>query len=127
RRRHTRFSRDWSSDVCSSDLISVHSILDFCVGWIGVVRQQRCGGHNLPGLTIATLRDIVLQPGLLNGGVAVFRKALNRRDLLVADLRHRQHARARRCTVYMNGARTALGDATAILRSYQVEVVAENP
>src|SRR5690606_40715717 len=23
RRRHTRFSRDWSSDVCSSDLIAV--------------------------------------------------------------------------------------------------------
>src|SRR5690606_39595680 len=23
RRRHTRFSRDWSSDVCSSDLFSV--------------------------------------------------------------------------------------------------------
>src|SRR5690606_40431815 len=22
RRRHTRFSRDWSSDVCSSDLVS---------------------------------------------------------------------------------------------------------
>src|SRR6266511_3216564 len=27
RRRHTRFSRDWSSDVCSSDLI-VESALD---------------------------------------------------------------------------------------------------
>src|SRR5690606_40124692 len=25
RRRHTRFSRDWSSDVCSSDLIRGHS------------------------------------------------------------------------------------------------------
>src|SRR5690606_40519583 len=23
RRRHTRFSRDWSSDVCSSDLIGI--------------------------------------------------------------------------------------------------------
>src|SRR5690606_40636639 len=23
RRRHTRFSRDWSSDVCSSDLITI--------------------------------------------------------------------------------------------------------
>src|SRR5690606_8636931 len=23
RRRHTRFSRDWSSDVCSSDLVSI--------------------------------------------------------------------------------------------------------
>src|SRR5690606_40303532 len=26
RRRHTRFSRDWSSDVCSSDLIN-HKLL----------------------------------------------------------------------------------------------------
>src|SRR5690606_40728672 len=25
RRRHTRFSRDWSSDVCSSDLIAISS------------------------------------------------------------------------------------------------------
>src|SRR5690606_40576949 len=25
RRRHTRFSRDWSSDVCSSDLIFMRS------------------------------------------------------------------------------------------------------
>src|SRR5690606_41184033 len=25
RRRHTRFSRDWSSDVCSSDLLSPES------------------------------------------------------------------------------------------------------
>src|SRR5690606_40509630 len=24
RRRHTRFSRDWSSDVCSSDLVLIH-------------------------------------------------------------------------------------------------------
>src|SRR5690606_39687065 len=27
RRRHTRFSRDWSSDVCSSDLISFEEAL----------------------------------------------------------------------------------------------------
>src|SRR5690606_39753616 len=26
RRRHTRFSRDWSSDVCSSDLISLFAV-----------------------------------------------------------------------------------------------------
>src|SRR5690606_40498179 len=29
RRRHTRFSRDWSSDVCSSDLISVYCYVEF--------------------------------------------------------------------------------------------------
>src|SRR5690606_40670888 len=26
RRRHTRFSRDWSSDVCSSDLLVLKSV-----------------------------------------------------------------------------------------------------
>src|SRR5690606_28967364 len=26
RRRHTRFSRDWSSDVCSSDLLTIHGL-----------------------------------------------------------------------------------------------------
>src|SRR5690606_40834830 len=26
RRRHTRFSRDWSSDVCSSDLAGTHAL-----------------------------------------------------------------------------------------------------
>src|SRR5690606_39765291 len=28
RRRHTRFSRDWSSDVCSSDLEGAQACLD---------------------------------------------------------------------------------------------------
>src|SRR5690606_40802292 len=28
RRRHTRFSRDWSSDVCSSDLTTIRRELD---------------------------------------------------------------------------------------------------
>src|SRR5690606_39381470 len=31
RRRHTRFSRDWSSDVCSSDLRALRDIVVF---WI---------------------------------------------------------------------------------------------
>src|SRR5690625_7009902 len=33
RRRHTRWPRDWSSDVCSSDLIGKH--LGFDVTWVG--------------------------------------------------------------------------------------------
>src|SRR5690606_40434712 len=32
RRRHTRFSRDWSSDVCSSDLIGLTIALTL-LGW----------------------------------------------------------------------------------------------
>src|SRR5690606_38557898 len=31
RRRHTRFSRDWSSDVCSSDLLFVKATIYPCI------------------------------------------------------------------------------------------------
>src|SRR5690606_39621070 len=42
RRRHTRFSRDWSSDVCSSDL----SLLDALPGTL--VMAPMAKGSNLP-------------------------------------------------------------------------------
>src|SRR5437660_2260279 len=54
RRRHTRWPRDWSSDVCSSDLMS--GIVDFArLGGIipkTVTRQPRAG--NPPPRTIET-------------------------------------------------------------------------
>src|SRR5690606_2332352 len=34
-RRHTRFSRDWSSDVCSSDLLGV--LVSVVAGFLGVL------------------------------------------------------------------------------------------
>src|SRR5690606_10706983 len=33
RRRHTRFSRDWSSDVCSSDLEVLRRFVDWIAGY----------------------------------------------------------------------------------------------
>src|SRR5436309_12283945 len=40
RRRHTRFSRDWSSDVCSSDLqVLANSLLYFLAGSVGSAQQ----------------------------------------------------------------------------------------
>src|SRR5690606_39939357 len=40
RRRHTRFSRDWSSDVCSSDLASI------------VVSEHLCDDERAQGLVV---------------------------------------------------------------------------
>src|SRR5690606_40643732 len=37
RRRHTRFSRDWSSDVCSSDLLGNVNV----VVWSHLAERQR--------------------------------------------------------------------------------------
>src|SRR5690606_40326421 len=42
RRRHTRFSRDWSSDVCSSDLGSngeANEIAKYAERWVRTLEQ----------------------------------------------------------------------------------------
>src|SRR5690606_39386355 len=41
RRRHTRFSRDWSSDVCSSDLNYMQTVLGINI--IGRYNDDRTG------------------------------------------------------------------------------------
>src|SRR5439155_8603719 len=41
RRRHTRWPRDWSSDVCSSDLLALAE-----VGGIGLVATDLLSGHH---------------------------------------------------------------------------------
>src|SRR5690606_39343628 len=69
--RHTRFSRDWSSDVCSSDLLvhemvdgrlvdqgwsspEVHEALDLCLSCKG------CLGDCPTGVDMATYKSEVL-------------------------------------------------------------------
>src|SRR5206468_6088791 len=46
RRRHTRSDRDWSSDVCSSDLASVQPLVP-----LGYQRLDRRGNHELKNLS----------------------------------------------------------------------------
>src|SRR5438067_10607205 len=71
RRRHTRSKRDWSSDVCSSDLVQTAGCVDLCVlvglGFLGasylslakVVRdftlRQRCHKIDEKGSKIVPL------------------------------------------------------------------------
>src|SRR5690606_39775914 len=55
RRRHTRFSRDWSSDVCSSDLISEDGLL-----WIVLDDQGRTGLHEMTRANLGQPVQIVM-------------------------------------------------------------------
>src|SRR2546426_1470860 len=52
RRRHTRLQGDWSSDVCSSDLCTVHVRRDGCDIWVGtqVPTFARTAAAKLTGL-----------------------------------------------------------------------------
>src|SRR5690606_41116812 len=69
RRRHTRFSRDWSSDVCSSDLAEGGADVDpaaLCAGKKVVVFSlpgaftPTCSQQHLPGY-VAKLADLQAQ------------------------------------------------------------------
>src|SRR5690606_41154911 len=51
RRRHTRFSRDWSSDVCSSDLQSLKEML------LQVSQEFKMGNGEREILTVIDLKD----------------------------------------------------------------------
>src|SRR2546429_8179427 len=60
RRRHTRCSRDWSSDVCSSDLFAPDPGL---VGQIRDIRIVTAYARACPGSTIPTTYEAVLADG----------------------------------------------------------------
>src|SRR5690606_13060320 len=53
RRRHTRFSRDWSSDVCSSDLPRI--VVDADVGASGVLLEQPGEGESRVAVPLQVL------------------------------------------------------------------------
>src|SRR5207249_9657572 len=61
RRRHTRSKRDWSSDVCSSDLVGPRTESP----WTGGPSWQAIGGVLAAG---ALLVEIVVVIGLKAGG-----------------------------------------------------------
>src|SRR6266542_6786556 len=63
RRRHTRCYRDWSSDVCSSDLSTGRLSLD---GMMPLAPSMDC-----PGPIASTAGDLAALYGIMSGGRAV--------------------------------------------------------
>src|SRR5690606_40355632 len=66
RRRHTRFSRDWSSDVCSSDLIEQR--VD---QYLALIELQQFGGRYPAQLSggqrqrVALARALIFAPDIV--------------------------------------------------------------
>src|SRR5690606_39587480 len=80
RRRHTSFSRDWSSDVCSSDLRVMLGVrLREGLGLDALTAQGRTA---VAGLMAAELID---GPAALGAGRVPARVVLTRRGRLLAD------------------------------------------
>src|SRR5690606_17962623 len=87
RRRHTRFSRDWSSDVCSSDLTDVRPPVNKLQSrgeTVIVARTVRSGGRIESTGSVVVLGDV-------NAGAEVL---ANDDIIVIGSLRGLAHAGA---------------------------------
>src|SRR5690606_40617424 len=71
RRRHTRFSRDWSSDVCSSDLISSIGALTGSPGrFVHYAGSKAAVDTMTKGLAVEVAREGIrinaIRPGMID-------------------------------------------------------------
>src|SRR2546426_2237783 len=72
RRRHTRLQGDWSSDVCSSDLMP-HQMPTYFIGLIQLVFSMALGGLRFRPSTdgarsVARSASWIVRHGVTNGG-----------------------------------------------------------
>src|SRR5690606_39869586 len=85
RRRHTRFSRDWSSDVCSSDLPFEGKVA------VAEVVLNRLRSRHFPN----TLEEVIRQPGQFEPVMSGrYDEILNSQRDLTEELRAVQIGRA---------------------------------
>src|SRR5260370_4680743 len=107
--------------------VAAHEIIDIGIRWIGFLGQQRHGGHDLPGLAIAALRDIFGDPSLLDGMAAVGGQAFDGGDFLSRHLGDGGLARTRRFAVDVHGTRAAQARTAPKFLPGLVERVAKHP
>jgi hypothetical protein len=107
--------------------IAAHGFIDVAVCGYWMFGEQSGSRHDLPGLTVAALRDIDLKPGLLQGVGVIGREAFERSDVGVGCVGEPGQAGACGVAVKVNGAGATLADAAAILGGVEVEHVADNP
>src|SRR4051794_22004398 len=107
--------------------IAVHRGIDLRVGWLRRLRQQRGGLHDLPGLTVSALRNVVFLPRGLARVRAVRAEPFDGGDLLPGHHFHRGEATANRFAVLMHGAAATEADAASELRAGEIQLVTQVP
>src|SRR3954447_1324800 len=108
--------------------IAAHRIVDVRIGRMRFVLQQCRRRHDLAGLAISALRDLMVEPGLLDLCADRCRTyRLDRCDLGVTNAIDRGDAGTDGRTVEMHGAGATQRHAAAELRAGHAEHVAEHP
>src|SRR5260221_4701040 len=107
--------------------VAAHGVVDLALGRV-LGRGEEVGRlHDLPGLAVAALRHGESAAGRLHGVHAVRIEAFDGDHGAAGDVAHRGGAGAGRLAVDMDGAGAALGDAAAVFRAGEPQLVAEIP
>src|SRR5580704_5467694 len=107
--------------------IAIHMANDVVAARILIAGEQRGGLHDLPGLAIAALRHLQIEPGFLQRMVAIGRQALDGGDVLARHHGDGRLARAHRLAVEMHRAGAAHAGAAAVFRAGELEVFPDHP
>src|SRR3954468_14400022 len=107
--------------------IAAHRYVDVRIGRFAISGQEADRRHDLPGLAIAALRHVELDPGVLNRLCDFAADALDRRYGLAGGIRDWRLARAHGLAVEMDRAGAARGDAAPVFRAREVEEIPECP
>src|SRR5258708_525005 len=130
-RRHLRRVLDGLADArigAAAANVPRHRLVDIGIGGSRYLHEQRTGGHDLPGLTVAALHDLEIEPGLLDllarRGVAA---GLDGSDGMADGGAHRHHAGSPGDAIQVHGAGAAQRGAAAELGAVHAEQVAQGP
>ena len=108
--------------------VAGHGGIDVAVGGVGLLGEERRGGHDLAGLAVAALGDADFRPGELDRmGSVRGAEAFDGGDLLADAGGDGSYTGADGFTVEVDGAGAALGDAAGVLGAGQRYVFAKEP
>src|SRR5207253_9683252 len=93
--------------------VARHCIDDLLIARLRRLFDQRCGLHDLTGLAITALRDVVRLPGKLERMGAIPTEALDRDEVVSLGISQCGQAGTNRLTVDMDCASAAGADAAA--------------
>ncbi len=122
------FDRSADADIGGATAdVAVHGEIDIAITRLGVDLQQRHRAHDLSGLAVSALRNIVTDPGLLHRFGLAPGHTFDGGDLVAADTRDRHRTGADRTAVEINRAGPALRNAAAIFGAGQPDAFADRP
>src|SRR6266581_9507611 len=107
--------------------VAAQRAVDLAVRRPGRPREERGRGHEHARLAVAALRDLLGDPGLLQGMAAILGEPLDRGDLAAGHGAHRSDAGAPGLAVHVDGAGPAERDPAAELGAGEAEGVADDP